>query len=177
MLTLLLLTLACRSSEKDPSGEAADSGRGDSGADDSGAGDSAPDSGTDSASDSGTDSGTTDVCGEEPSCALEVDNPTAECGSNSSGDPTYVMAAEMRPGEIQITVVNAVGGCCPDGVVVSAEITPETNVIDVSWVLGEDPCQCFCMLDVGATLPEVPAGTWVVRAGGYEASVVSQGPK
>ena len=178
MFTLLFATLACTQADKDSSDTAkpADSGDADSGTD-SGSGDSGNrDSGADSGDDSAADSGTSDACGGDPSCALEVEDESAECGSNQSGDPTHIMAAEMRPGEIQVTVVNAVGGCCPNGVTVTAEMTPATSTIDLAWKLGEDPCHCYCMLDIGATLPEVPAGTWTIRAEGYEATVESSGP-
>ena len=93
---------------------------------------------------------------------LPVTSNQADCGQGPVGGS----ALQIFPGTSGTTATVRVlhygfsEGCCPE---METEVWMDeaAGTITIDWGLGNDPCDCTCLLDVEAVFTDVPRGrTW-----------------
>ncbi len=103
-----------------------------------------------------------DVCPDwlVPDGPSVVEPPQASCGKDAG---ERLVASGAGSGRVAVTHLDFATGCCPDSVAVDVAIVD--GLIDVTYVLLHDVCDCACELDVSYVIEGVPSGEWTIVAG------------
>jgi hypothetical protein len=101
-------------------------------------------------------------CGSQGICEIPVmDVESMGCGGES--DPSSITATADLPGQLEVFHDSAYFGCCPS-VSAEAELDLSSATLTVSYQFADDMCDCICMLSVGYTLTDIPAGSYTLEA-------------
>lgn len=100
---------------------------------------------------------------QPPGSPHAADEESLGCGDGT--EVPGLSATSPAPGEVEVTHIDALTGCCPQDL--SVAVTASGTTLTVAYDLVEDLCECACALDLSYRLLEVPAGTWTLTAGPY----------
>jgi hypothetical protein len=77
--------------------------------------------------------------------------------------PEDEFALSVEGSVLQVLHYQAEYNCCPDGIVVSLNVTGQLVRLDEAEVPHDPPCPCLCCYEVGATVVGLQPGTYTVE--------------
>lgn len=96
----------------------------------------------------------------------------SECLDDGDTDvPTEELLVVGQERAIAVAHRSFEANCCHE-LELSATREEGGDTVVVSYTdTTDEPCDCLCRFDLGYTLSEVPAGTWIVQVPGHQAQV------